>query len=211
MALSFLQYCYKNSIIHKISPLIKLLVLCFISIFIFICPSKIQILSISIFFIFTIIVFFMSKLPLKSLNFVFVIISFSFFIVFFKIINFFPLSLDFTQIKSSLIYVCNMFICITLSNIFFMTTANFELLSKLNKIPILKKFNIGILLCIIIHFIPMCVSTINKVILTIKVRNQKKGLFTFIKNIGLGFCSVFSKMLKNAYYTNLSITNRLGD
>ncbi|NLM00472.1 MAG: energy-coupling factor transporter transmembrane protein EcfT [Treponema sp.] len=215
MEINIFQYSHGKSFLHKTNSLLKLILLCGISLFLFMCPKNLEMLGSVFFAIISLVLFFIIKQKIKDLKFFLFVFYFSIFVTFVKIINVsfepsFNIIIDFSQIKSSFVYILKLFATIMFSNLFLTTTSSFSLLVSLDKIPFFKKLKFSVYICITLRFIPMCFETFEKVFMTLKVRSgTEKNIFVLLKNFSLCFVTIFSVLLKKSYDTCLALQNRL--
>ena len=157
----FGQYSYKNTLIHGLDPRIKILLVIFISIFLFLIKSFVSFALISVFVIFLVIA---SKIKLSNIlkN----IMPFLFFFVF--ILLMYLLSSR-EQINQGILTIWRFTLLITIASILTFSTSISQLVYGVEKLfAPLKLFkisprNIAVMVSATIRFIPLLFSEANKI------------------------------------------------
>lgn len=238
MDLGLFSYSTKKTIIHKIPVIIKFIVLCLISVFVFFDKySVMQIKSWLLVFFLSVLVFcfvVLAKIsirqikPLLFVPFFCLLLAVIRMITFSSMLNsddmFFTLgfvSLNLTEGLEGLLYTLRFFTTTIAALVFFSTSTSLEILSSFEAIqkilffpfPFLKKINLAKMISLTLNFIPMVFETWNKVSIACKARNPKfqnknQTLIQKVKIIFQLFTTTFSCLLSKAEIKRKAMLNR---
>lgn len=174
--MQFYDFIYRDSVVHKLDPRTKILWIVALTFLVFVVKNTFLLLSI---FLFSILLIFLAKLPVKS-----VWRSSRLFVVGFTIGYIILFSLLLWDIKQGIIgglLFSIKFLVIILSTIVFtMSTSPRDLISSLTKIKV--PFEIAFMFTLAIRFVPVITREFNQVIDAQKARAHKIS-FSFIHPI----------------------------
>ena len=212
---SLFSYRYDTTIIHKIPAIIKIIFLCFVSIWIFSTSNNESNFSewyrCGFYFFIGCLLFFLARTKFssfKNLSFIFII---GFFIILLNGINFEnKLNFDLKKSLEGVLYLSRLLTTSLIALIVFDTTSVYQLENDLDKIPLFKKFKISQTISLTILFIPLIFRTWNKIQLASQSRNikNKNSLILKLQNLFQSFSTLFSCILNSAENTRKAILNR---
>lgn len=231
MVASLFSYRQGNSLVHRINPAIKLLVLIVLSVLIFLQKytafDPYTWMRAVIFLIISFCFFIVARTPLahlKKLRFVFIL---GLFITVFRIVQFdiegseIIFGLEFIQSLEGLLYTLRFFTASLLALVFFETTSTIALQDSLQLIqdtgaklfPVLNKTSISLYLSLSISFIPQVFSSWQKIKKASRARNpvcckKNTGLIRIIAVFYLEMSSLLSIMIANAVNKRKAVLNR---
>lgn len=205
--MQFYDYIYRDSVIHKLDPRIKILWLLGLSFLVFIVNDKISILSI---FGLVLITILLSKLPLKAVwnsSKVFIVLFTVSYIILFSLLLW-----DFKKGAVDGIFFSIKFLVLILSSIVFaMSTSPRDLMLSLVKIKV--PYELAFMLTLAIRFVPVITREINHVIDAQKARAHriKFSIFKPVDSMQTFFpilIPTFHLLLIKAFDLSLSIEAR---
>jgi energy-coupling factor transporter transmembrane protein EcfT len=122
-----------------------------------------------------------------------------------------PFFMDFQLAKDGLIYSYNFFISTFVALLLFETTTQLEIQNDLQKIPLINKTPLPIILAITISFFPEIFSTWEEVSLAAKARQKpdtKKGVKKTVKNLVAQLSALLSCMIQKAEIKRKALLSR---
>ncbi|MCI5829831.1 MAG: energy-coupling factor transporter transmembrane component T [Treponema sp.] len=217
MAVALFSYKNRNSFLHRIHPLAKLIVIFSMCIFCFM-ETEFELIKLLLCFAFSVVLFFLgggNKTTLKALPFVFIL---GLFVTALRMFYFIPkISFNADGFYSGLLYTARLFITTLTCQIIFETTSSAQIQDSLEKIenafakviPPVKKLHAALLISLAINFIPMVFETWTKVKLASQARsNGKKNIFTASKTLFSQLDATLSCLIFRAETKRKAILNR---
>lgn len=122
-----------------------------------------------------------------------------------------PFLMDFQLAKDGLIYSYNFFISTFVALLLFETTTQLEIQNDLQKIPLINKTPLPIILAITISFFPEIFSTWEEVSLAAKARQKpdtKKSVKKTVKNLVAQLSALLSCMIQKAEIKRKALLSR---
>lgn len=231
------SYQSKNSIIHKIPAILKILLLCILSIRLFSTSysfdNKYLWIQCCIYLLISIIFFFLSKISFHTITKLFYLLILFLLIVIFQTLSFGNqeqyqnqkyyfivnnvFGLNFLESFSGLLYTFRFFITSFFALIVFSTTSSYEITNTFTTIenifckpfPFLRKLQIALIISSTIKFIPLVFSTWDKVSIAVKSRKRNNSFSNFLSRTIQCISSTLSCLLQSAQETQKAINNRL--
>lgn len=202
--LSFGQYNYKKSLIHKLDPRLKLLYVLMLSILVFFIDGVDKIL---IFSSFVIIIIFLARLGIKNL----IKNLRPFFFIFVFILMMYIL-FSRHQLEQGFVTIWRFLMLIILSLILTFTTTIASMISTIDELlkPLrilnIKPRNIALMVSITIRFVPVMFINLERLkeAMLARLANFRK-----LKNIRLITLALLEKMLKSAFNLSNAMQSRL--
>lgn len=219
MAITLFSYRRENSILHKTSAGIKILLLillCFITFF----NTQYEIQKLSGCALIPVVLFFLSKAKfkncLKAMKQVFVL---GFFMTFVKTISMdgTTLIINPNQTIEGIIFTLRFLITTLSCHLIFETTSSLQIKNSLDNgeefiskiFPFIKKLHLADLISLCISFIPMVFETWNKVELAARSRApEKKSITSSVMILRAEFEAMFSCLLFHAENKRKAMLNR---
>ena len=212
---SLFSYKYNTTLIHKTPALLKIILLCFVSIRLFSQNNNIEIknyfFQYGFYFFIGCILFFIGKInftSIKKLLFIPIICSGIILISSIEFTN--SIKFNFENSLKGLLYAVRLFVTSFVALIIFETTSIYQLENELDKIPLFKRFRISQTISLTILFIPLIFRNWTKIQNAIKARSVKnsKNIFIKINNLFQSFSTLLSYLLNTAENTRKAILNR---
>ena len=165
--MQFYDYIYRDSVIHKLDPRTKMLWLLGLSFLVFVTEVKFIILGI---FLITILIIFLSQLPLRP-----VWNSSKVFVVLFPLVYMLLFSLLLWDLKKGmvdgLLFAIKFLVLMLASIIFAMSTSPRDIMLSLTKLKV--PYELSFMLTLAMRFVPVIMREINHVIDAQKARAHK--------------------------------------
>ena len=214
MATSLFSYNTQKTILHKISPLAKVIFTCVFCFFIFgdfflLSNPKAKILISGIV---AFILWLLSKSGLNAFIKLKVVLILGLVFTVFKGFSLeAPFFFDFQLAKDGLLYSYNFFLSTFVALLLFETTTQLEIQNDLQKIPLINKTPLPIILAITISFFPEIFSTWEEVSLAAKARQKpetKKSIKKTVKNLVAQLSALLSCMIQKAEIKRKALLSR---
>ncbi len=216
-----------NTLIHKAPPLLKLIILLLVSLTVFSSVEGVsEWIILAAYYMGAFVFFIFSKTPLKHLKKLNFVILMGLFVTFFRVVNFAPFMLDFSQIPDGMLYTLRFLLATIFVLIFFETTSTSQITDSFQKIqdsivifipplkPFFQKHNPGRIMGLSIGFMPRIFSTWEKVRLATLARTPSKKqnrIANFLFIIEVEFSALLSCMINVAETTRKAVINRSED
>ena len=214
MATSLFSYNTQKTLLHKISPLIKVIFTCVFCFFIFgdFFLLSNQGLKILISGIVAFVLWLLSKSGLNAFIKLKVVLFLGLVFTVFKGFSLeAPFFIDFQLAKEGLLYSYNFFLSTFVALLLFETTTQLEIQNDLQKIPLINKTPLPIILAITISFFPEIFSTWEEVSLAAKAREKpetKKSIKKTVRNLVAQLSALLSCMIQKAEIKRKALLSR---
>lgn len=220
MSKTLFSYNNKKTILHKIPALLKLVFTCVFCFFVFgnflqnssLSATNSETLKILISSCFAIFLWIISKSGFQAFIKLKLVLILGLVFTIFKGFSLkSPYFMDIQLAKEGLLYSYNFFITTFVALLLFETTTMLEIQNDLQKIPLLNKTYLPMVLAITISFFPEIFSTWEEVRLAAKARkktNTKLSLKQKLKNLITQFSSLLSVMLQKAEIKRKALLSR---
>ena len=231
--LSFLAYRRGDSLVHKMPAILKIVILCFVSIRLF-SDSKVFFFHLfekdflfintavfirTVFYSVLAIFFFIcAGTPfshLRKLFFVFVIGAFVFL---FRCVDFASLQIIADEVPGGVLYIIRFFIAALMAMVMFETTTAVQILYSMEdmqillseRFPFLRKSNLPLIIALAINFIPQIFEVWEQTRIAVKARTfgKRRGVVVKIKVLAAQFSCVVSCMLHRCDEIRKAVINR---
>jgi len=214
------SYNNKKTLLHKIPALLKLVFTCVFCFFVFgnlfpkssLSAAKVQSIKILISSCFAIFLWIISKSGFQAFFKLKLVLILGLVFTLFKGFSLkSPYFIDIQLAKEGFLYSYNFFITTFVALLLFETTTMLEIQNDLQKIPLLNKTYLSMVLAITISFFPEIFSTWEEIRLAAKARkkpNTKNSLKQKVKSLITQFSSLLSIMLQKAEIKRKALLSR---
>ena len=220
MSNTLFSYNNKKTLLHKIPALLKLVFTCVFCFFVFgnffpkssLSAEKLQSIKILISSCFAIFLWIISKSGFQAFFKLKLVVILGLIFTLFKGFSLkSPYFIDIQLAKEGLLYSYNFFITTFVALLLFETTTMLEIQNDLQKIPLLNKTYLPMVLAITISFFSEIFSTWEEIRLAAKARkkpNTKNSLKQKVKSLITQFSSLLSIMLQKAEIKRKALLSR---
>ena len=220
MSNTLFSYSNKKTLLHKIPALLKLVFTCVFCFFVFgnflpkssLSAEKLQSIKILISSCFAIFLWIISKSGFQAFFKLKLVLILGLVFTLFKGFSLkSPYFIDIQLAKEGFLYSYNFFITTFVALLLFETTTMLEIQNDLQKIPLLNKTYLSMVLAITISFFPEIFSTWEEIRLAAKARkkpNTKNSLKQKVKSLITQFSSLLSIMLQKAEIKRKALLSR---
>ena len=220
MSKTLFSYNNKKTLLHKLPALVKIIFTCVFCFFVFgnflsnssLSAEKVQNLKILLSSCFAIFLWLISKSGFQAFIKLKIVLILGLVFTLFKGFSLeSPFFIDIQLAKEGLLYSYNFFITTFVALLLFETTTMLEIQNDLQKIPLLNKTYLPMILAITISFFPEIFSTWEEVRLAAKARKKPKAKLSLkqkVKNLITQFSSLLSIMLQKAEIKRKALLSR---